>query len=166
MKDDKKHFSLPLQIQFDIFLVIGVNWKKSLKENDDGYSSIDDMSTPANARKSLALNQKSSSKNNPSVAQSSPSIKQKKTTLKTRQVNRDQTFEMQNIGFRNSGFTEPNADDDGTDIEALEEDLNVSNDSYAGINPAYEDIDTCNDYAGDSDEDSEPECMFYDPSEP
>ena len=112
------------------------------------------------------MNQKSSSENDPSVAQSSPRIKQKHTTLKMRQGNRDQIFEMQNIGFRNSGFTGPKVDEDRLNIETMEADSRVANDSNASMNPAYEDIDMGNDYQNDSDEESEPECMFYDPSEP
>ena len=161
LKDNNKYFVFRLPFQMNIFLFKDINWKKNLKENDDGYSSIDDTSTPANARKSIAVNQKSSSENSLSVAKSSPRVKQKHTTLKLHQGNRDQIFEMQNIGFRNSGFIEPKADDNGSSSEAMEEDSRVANDSNASMNPAYEDIDISN----DSDEDSEPECMFYDPCE-
>lgn len=150
------------------FCLSDINWKKHQKENDGGYASIDDISMSVNARKSLAMKE-SSSESRPTVARSPPIKEQSGDTSRLRQDTRSKIFEMQNMGFENSGFLGPNSYSDepedaisgkhANDTETLSGNI--------GINPVYEDIniglrDTV---ASDSDMDSEPECMLYESSE-
>ena len=135
------------------------SWKKNQKENDDEYTSIEDISVSASARKSLAMNQSSTPENRITVACSPPVTEQRKATSRPRQNTHGTIFEMQNIGFENCGFVPHESEIDGPNTE-------VMRDSLIGINPVYEGVDSVLQSKGGehSEEENEPEYMLYEPS--
>eukprot|EP00112_Aurelia_sp_Birch-Aquarium-sp1_P007359 Seg1800.4 transcript_id=Seg1800.4/GoldUCD/mRNA.D3Y31 product="hypothetical protein" protein_id=Seg1800.4/GoldUCD/D3Y31 len=144
-----------------LYSKVDLNWKKHQKENDDGYASIDDISMSANARKSPSM---SSHQNRLGVTGSTPITKQPQTTSKLRQDNRNEIFEMQNIGFQNSGFDWHDSDVDGlgSDISRTISDTSNILAGNVGVNPVYEDTEMLNGN-DDSDDYSEPEYVVYEP---
>ena len=122
-----------------------------------------------NAKKSLAMKESSPPENRPTVIHF-PSIKeQSKATSRLHQDTRSKIFEMQTMGFENSGFLGPNSYSDEP-IDAISgKHANGTGTSLGnvGINPVYEDINfgLCDKELNDSDEDSEPEYMLYGASE-
>eukprot|EP00112_Aurelia_sp_Birch-Aquarium-sp1_P007358 Seg1800.3 transcript_id=Seg1800.3/GoldUCD/mRNA.D3Y31 product="hypothetical protein" protein_id=Seg1800.3/GoldUCD/D3Y31 len=144
-----------------LYSKVDKNWRKNQKENDDGYASIDDISVSANAGKSLAMKHNNTPENRLAVARSPPITEQKKATPKLRQDTRTKIFEMQNIGFDNSGFV-------GHDSEIDWPNAEVTRDSFIDINPVYEGLDSVlqNKEGEHSYEDNEPEYMLYEPSGP
>ena len=143
-------------------LFLDLNWKKHQRENDDGYSSIDDISVSTNARKSLAMNPH---ENRLSVTCSTPITKQSEATSRLRQDTRNEIFEMQKIGFQNSGFDWHESDLDGPDSDISRTFSDTSNilDGNVDVNPIYEDTEVMLNGKGDAEDYSEPEYVAYEP---
>ena len=107
------------------------------------------------------MDHKNTPENRITVACSPPVTEQKKATSRQRQNTRSKIFEMQNIGFENSGFVPHESEIDCPNTEAMR-------DSLIGINPVYEGVDSVLQSKREerSEEDNEPEYMLYEPSGP
>ena len=132
-------------------------------ENDDGYSSIDDVSMSTKARKSITMNPH---ENRLSVTRFTPISKQPEATLRLRRDTRNEIFEMQKIGFQNSGFDWHESDLSGPDSDISRTVSDTSNilANNVDVNPIYEDTEIMLNGKVDAEEDySEPEYVAYEP---
>ena len=122
-----------------------------------------------NARKSLAMKESSPSENRPTVVRCSPIKEQSEATSRLHQDTRSKIFEMQTMGFENSGFLGPNSYSDEPNDAISGKHTNGTGipSGNVGINPIYEDINfgSRDKEMNDSEEDSEPEYMLYEASE-